>query len=154
MVEETYGIAPHIFIAIVAATVIVSCCGIWVAREWLRQVKQQTMTNVKIVLGLAQVVSLLGPVLDLLFPPEPQQVLSLFGLLTLDIHNVLELECWTTLDYYQRWLVTVVFFPTLLLGAVGIRWFLRRYGDRGQDRAAERKEAMSHAFFVVMLLYP
>eukprot|EP01052_Picozoa_sp_SAG31_P021589 SAG31_NODE_1677_length_7533_cov_2.288054_2_plen_209_part_00 len=55
---------------------------------------------------------------------------------------------------YDRWLVHVVAVPLVLFGLVGCHWLVKRCRADEDQRAAVDDNALSRAFFVVMLLYP
>ena len=71
-----FGLHPLGLLAVGAAAVAAACGAVWAMRGWLARLKQLVFTNLKIVLGLAQVLSLLSEVLDLLFPPQPRKALN------------------------------------------------------------------------------
>ena len=61
---------------------------------YLRGWPEGVSTNIKIVLGLMQVMALLKSVLNIVYPPEPEHVMSFMGLVTADISAVLQFDCW------------------------------------------------------------
>ena len=75
-VTQDFGLNPIGLFAVAAAAVALACAAAWTMRGWLVRLKQLVFTNVKIVLGLAQVLSLLSEVLDLLFPPQPRKAMN------------------------------------------------------------------------------
>eukprot|EP01051_Picozoa_sp_SAG22_P007430 SAG22_NODE_523_length_9482_cov_4.992548_7_plen_87_part_00 len=75
-VTQDFGLDPIGLLAVGAAAVASACAAVWMMRGWLVRLKQLVFTNIKIVLGLAQVLSLLSEVLDLLFPPQPRKALN------------------------------------------------------------------------------
>ena len=99
-----------------------------------------------------QVVSLLSSVLDILYPPQPQRALNFLAVAAVDIHSTFQLECWQTLNWYDRWWFEVAGPPCMLLALVAVRWAWARRGP--EDLAKAAAEAQAAAFFVVMLLYP
>ena len=99
-----------------------------------------------------QVVSLLASVLDILYPPQPQQALNFLAVAAADANNIFRLECLHWVDWYGRWWLAVAASPCMLLALVAIRWAKARRGPEGQAKAAA--DAQAGAFFVVMLMYP
>ena len=97
-------------------------------------------------------VTLLSSVLDILYPPQPQRALNFLAVAAVDIHSTFQLECWQTLNWYDRWWFEVAGPPCMLLALVAVRWAWARRGP--EDLAKAAAEAQAAAFFVVMLLYP
>eukprot|EP01050_Picozoa_sp_SAG11_P006736 SAG11_NODE_536_length_8674_cov_6.314985_5_plen_465_part_00 len=120
----------------------------------LARLKRQIFTNIKIMLGLAQVMSLLSSVLDMLYPPQPQQALNYLALVALDVSEILQLSCWTSLDWYGRWLMAVVFVPSGLLAMIAAHWAWQRRQHGAEGWAVARQKAFSSGFFIAMLVYP
>ena len=75
-VTQDFGLDPIGLLAVGVAAIALACAAVWMMRGWLVRLKQLVFTNVKIVLGLAQVLSLLSEVLDLLFPSQPRKALN------------------------------------------------------------------------------
>eukprot|EP01052_Picozoa_sp_SAG31_P000188 SAG31_NODE_6_length_43291_cov_191.503496_2_plen_1028_part_00 len=111
---------------------------------------REVSTNAKILIGLAQVLSLLSGVLDLLFPhPEVMETLSLA---TANLNQLFRFECLDFFDFYVRWTISVVGVPSLATTAIGGRWLWQRY--RGVDLGEARQTAVQASFFVAMVIYP
>ena len=107
-----------------------------------------------LLFSLIKVVSLLPSVLDILYPPRPQQALNFLGIAAVDIHNIFQLECWHAFDWYGQWWLAVAGLPCTLLAIVAASWAWKRQRRRPEGQAEVAAEARSAAFFVVMLLYP
>ena len=103
---------------------------------------------------LLQVVSLLSSVLDILYPPRPQQALNFLGVAAVDVHNIFQLECWHAFDWYGQWWLAVAGLPCTLMAIVAASWAWKRQRRGPEGQAETAAEARSAAFFVVMLLYP
>ena len=119
--------------------------------HWMRQVA----TNLRIVLGAGQVLSLLSGVLKLVFPTEARAALGvvtifvagaplsatgagrfqlsvahltrLHALCAADVGSLVSLECqgW---GWYGKWTLVVAGVPSLALLAIGVRWLQLRFG--------------------------
>ena len=130
----------------------------------LRALRYKFKANLKILLGLAQVLALLSDVLDLLFPPQPREVMSTFGLLTANLQQlVIRLECHSAMSWLERWMVSVGAVPIVAALTIGGRWLwqhlrARRLHDTEEAQEMEQVEAqrsaVSTGFFVTMLIYP
>ena len=123
----------------------------WWQRARLKQAKVEVWTNIKISLGLAQVLSLLKNVLDLVFPPVPHQALSYAAVMTGDLRNLFSLECSLGWSFFDVWRFTVIGVPLVLLGVLGMRYGWQR---RRMSAVEAGSNATSALFLVVLVLYP
>jgi hypothetical protein len=108
-------------------------------------------TNLRIVLGAGQVLSLLSGVLKLVFPTEARAALGVVTIfvagaplsatgagrfqlcvahlthLHADVGSLVSLECqgW---GWYGKWTLVVAGVPSLALLAIGVRWLQLRFG--------------------------
>ena len=115
--------------------------------HWMRQVA----TNLRIVLGAGQVLSLLSGVLKLVFPTEARAALGVVTIfvagaslsaagagrfqlsvahltrLHADVGSLVSLECqgW---GWYGKWTLVVAGVPSVALLAIGVRWVQLRFG--------------------------
>ena len=97
--------------------------------------------------------SLLSEALDLLFPPEPRHAINWLSVFAVDVHGILQLECWGV-DWYARWLVSVCVVPLCAFSPVMAWWLWKRRQDGAQGKVVAMRQGLSTGFFVVMLLYP
>ena len=108
---------------------------------------------IRIIVSYIQVVTQIGPVLDLTFPPGIRIVMAALKPLAIDLQGLLQLDCLSNgrLDWYDTWLIRVFVIPGLLLVAVGLRYCYERQ-TVGSATAADYFKANS--FVVVFLCYP
>eukprot|EP01050_Picozoa_sp_SAG11_P005155 SAG11_NODE_353_length_10348_cov_6.938335_7_plen_385_part_00 len=153
-IEEQFGLRPWqlIGIGLVVAALVASI--VWSRREWIAWLRAEVYANVRIVLGLLQVLSLLREVLDVIWPPSAQQTLSYVALLTVDIRSLLSLDCY--MGWYTRWLLNTFVLPTVGFTCVGgtLAFRIWRARQRQASTVTAWADSSSQAFFVVMLLYP
>eukprot|EP01051_Picozoa_sp_SAG22_P000944 SAG22_NODE_31_length_27697_cov_7.384376_15_plen_379_part_00 len=78
---------------------------------------------VRIIVSYIQVVTQIGPVLDLEFPRYIRAVLEAFKPFMIDLQSILQLDCLSDglLDFYATWIVRVFVIPALMLGIVGLK---------------------------------
>jgi hypothetical protein len=149
-----------------------SCVGVvslfvYAAREKLRWLKTESKSNLRIILGMAQVLSLLPAVLELVFPQAPKAAISFAAIFVADLRDLLRFECWGTSashswSWYSKWVVSLTVTPILAFLPFFIRWGWRHIRKQSRDSARARREASELAraeiyeglAFVVMLLYP
>jgi Leucine-rich repeat (LRR) protein len=123
-------------------------------RQRVKRIKDEGFTNVRIVLGLLQVLSLLREVLDIVFPSQVQVALSYTQLFTVDVQGLVALDC-HGFSWYGRWNVAVFGWPILTFSLVIIYWaWLRCRAHDSVRKANAFHSATNLAFFFVMLLYP
>jgi hypothetical protein len=144
---------PVVWFAVIVATVVLAVCvAVCLLAEQLRWVKKEVKCNLRIVIGSAQVLSLLPSVLELVFPPHPRAALSFVGLFVADLREILRFECWGW-TWYDKWLASVFGLPLLLALPIAAHWLWHYCPAR--HIAGEAKQATVGAlFFVAMLIYP
>ena len=161
-VREAYGLPLGWLVALVCVVVALVGVAAYVLFPVAKQLKAETKTNLRILLGSAQVVSLLPTVLEIVFPPPPRAALSFTSLLVADLARVLHFECWG-LSWYGKWVMSVIGVPSLGVSAVGVFWLwqwkdLRRMDVDSDSYTTARAEATQSALkalaFVAMLMYP
>ena len=105
---------------------------------------------VKVGLGLSQVLSLLPGILDLVFPVQPRTAMSYMSFVVLDIHQLVQLDCWCIghgawcHDWYLRWILLMVLVP-LLAFLLLICTTAFKFG---------RKALIQNAYTAVMYVHP
>jgi hypothetical protein len=102
---------------------------------------------------LLQVVTQIGPVLDLDFPDGIQRILNALKPLAIDLQSILQLDCLAGSDFtfYAFWVVRCFLLPGLMLAAVGVQYVYER---QRVDRATALGFFKANAFVVVFLCYP
>ena len=118
-------------------------------RQKLMELKALVYVHIRILVGWAQVLSLLSGVLDIVYPSRARTALGTAALLVADLRGFVRLDClgWT---WYAKWFAALLGIPGVLLGIVGLRFAW----SRRQQHAAAKAEAVRACFFVAMLLYP
>ena len=108
---------------------------------------------VRIIVGYIQVVTQIGPVLDLEFPRYIRTVLEALKPFMIDLQSILQLDCLSNglLDFYASWVVRVFVIPAAMLGFVGLQYCYERRRV-GHSTAVGLFKA--NAFVVVFLCYP
>jgi hypothetical protein len=154
---ERLGLSPPLFICLITATIVLVTLAAYILHHFgfiksILNAKKDINTHLKIMLGLVQVLTLLSEMLDVLFPPQPQAAMETMSVFTLDIHRLVQLDCWGY-DWYIRWLTTVIIVPLTLLALVACQYGVERARNKKHpDKIAQA--AIEKAFFVVILLYP
>jgi hypothetical protein len=148
---EAFGLPRGVAVALATSAAWGISGLIWLLHNQLTQLRREIQTNAKILLGLAQVLSLISSVLGLLFPPAPRQAMSWLSLITIDVHRIVALECYGY-DYYVRWFVGVFAPPFLATIAISMRAMQQRW--KGADMGTIRQDAAGLGFFTTMLFYP
>ena len=140
-------------LAIALVLVVVAVFGTARAmRHSLRQLKTHCFTNVKILLGLIQVLSLIQGVLYILFPPVAAETVHGLSVFTLDMKRVFQTECWVD-RWLNRWLVSIVGGPLLAVSLVGGRFAWQKLNG-GSGAIEAPNSAKAACFFLTMLLHP
>jgi hypothetical protein len=164
-VLNKFGLPVEWFAALLVAIGLVACGVIYLgttvlAKFWVVDYLDVTKPNQRILLGSAQVLSLLPSVLELIYPPQPKAAMSYAALMTADLRNVLRVECWGW-SWYDKWLASVLGMPALAVLPVAIYWLKCRFSarkmdshGREQEHNEARKTSVGALFFVAMLLYP
>eukprot|EP01051_Picozoa_sp_SAG22_P000975 SAG22_NODE_33_length_27588_cov_104.174652_6_plen_536_part_00 len=108
---------------------------------------------VRIIVGYIQVVTQIGPVLDLEFPKNIQAVLNALKPFMIDLQSILQLDCLSggLWDYYATWCVRVFLIPAVMLLGCSLQYCYERR-QVGASTAAGYFRA--NAFVVVFLCYP
>ena len=108
---------------------------------------------VRIVVGYIQVVTQIGPVLDLEFPRYIRSVIEALKPFMIDLQSILQLDCLSKglLDFYATWVVRVFVIPAVMLGLVGLQYCYER---RRAGASAATGIFKANAFVVVFLCYP
>jgi hypothetical protein len=101
---------------------------------------------------LAQVVTQIGPVLDLEFPDGIQRILNVLKPLAIDLQSILQLDCLAGSDFtfYAFWVVRCFLLPGVMLAIVGLQY---AYERRRVDHATAMGYFKANAFVVVFLCY-
>eukprot|EP01051_Picozoa_sp_SAG22_P002087 SAG22_NODE_89_length_21278_cov_16.698758_6_plen_888_part_00 len=108
---------------------------------------------VRIIVGYIQVVTQIGPVLDLEFPQYIRTVLEALKPFMIDLQSILQLDCLSDglLDFYAMWLVRVFVIPAAMIGVVGLQYCYER---RRVGHPTAIGYAKANVFVVVFLCYP
>eukprot|EP01052_Picozoa_sp_SAG31_P008416 SAG31_NODE_425_length_15822_cov_10.580758_1_plen_502_part_00 len=151
-----------IFVVLAAiAVLLLLLAGLWVDKgKTLGLIWREVRTNVKIMLGLWQVLTLLPETYGLLLPDSPRSFLTVARVMIFDISAVFNPQCHIR-DFYTRWLVSTFLPPVLALLAIAIWWIVeyvivwKYFDDRATREEGDRRQRpIGAAFFVTMLLYP
>jgi hypothetical protein len=99
-----------------------------------------------------QVVTQIGPVLELKFPNGIQRILDALKPLAIDLQSILQLDCLAGSDFtfYTFWMVRCFLLPGLMLAAVGVQYVYER---QRVDQATALGYFKANAFVVVFLCY-
>ena len=159
-IEAQFGLSAGAFSALVVATVAAVGGAAYVLQSQLSMLKAEVKTNLRILLGSAQVLSLLPSVLELVFPAQPKAALSFAAVFVADLRSILRTECWGW-SWYDRWAASVFGLPTVAVVPVAVYWVWCRVSAQRMDSDsrevlhAEAKETSLKALaFLAMLLYP
>jgi hypothetical protein len=147
--EAVFGIS-RVWFAVAAVLVALSLgAALWYVRQRLLALKVLVYVHVRILLGWAQVLSLLSGVLDIVYPPHARTALGVASLVVADLRGFVRLDClgWT---WYAKWLTMIFGLPCLLLALIGLRFGWSKRQQHGHAKT----EAIGACFFVAMLLYP
>ena len=126
-------------------------------KERLKRTWHLIWTNVRICLGLAQVLTLMGDVLDVVYPRKPSTVMHYAGLFAADIRGLLLLDCpgrsFKALDWYGIWTLTAIVVPVVVVSLVLMRYCWHRFCKHTEQNEA-RTKLVESLFIVILFLYP
>ena len=147
--EAMFGISRWWLATAAVLVVLLLGAVLWYTRQKLMELKALVYVHIRILVGWAQVLSLLSGVLDIVYPSRARTALGTAALLVADLRGFVRLDClgWT---WYAKWFAALLGIPAVLLGIVGLRFAW----SRRQQHAAAKAEAVRACFFVAMLLYP
>lgn len=107
----------------------------------------------RILVGYAQVVSQIGPVLHFAFPDMIQAIFDFLHPLAVNLQELLQLDCVLDYGFYTMWLLRVLVLPLAMFGLVALRFgWDKRCGTLGTVSATSNLKV--NCFFVVFLIYP
>eukprot|EP01043_Picozoa_sp_COSAG02_P043014 COSAG02_NODE_3709_length_6347_cov_2.619558_1_plen_1235_part_00 len=159
-ITATFGLSAGWFAAILIAVVVVICAVIYLLLAQLRWLKTETKANLRILIGSAQVLSLLPAVLELIFPPQPKAALSFIAVFVVDLREVLRFECWGW-TWFDKWLASVLGIPLLVMLPIVAHWLWCCFTARRTDIDSRqplldeaRHTSVGALFFFAMLIYP
>ena len=159
-IAKTFGLPVEWFAAILIAVVLAVFAGIYLLMAQLRWLKTETKANIRILIGSAQVLSLLPSVLELVFPPQPKVVLSFIAVFVIDLRNILRFECWGW-TWYDKWVASVLGLPLLVTLSIAVHWLWRCFTAQRTDVDSRqpvldeaRHTSVSALLFFSMLFYP
>eukprot|EP01046_Picozoa_sp_COSAG06_P022714 COSAG06_NODE_1773_length_8428_cov_7.738384_2_plen_703_part_00 len=159
-IQTEYGLHPGWFAAILSATVLLVGGSLYLLWPKVMLLKVEMKTNLRIMLGSAQVLSLMPTVLETVFPPQPRAALSFTSLLVADLKNTMRTECWGW-SWFDRWLASVVGVPLLATVPVAGYYLSRLVEARRLDTESRREghtaaaqESLRVLAFLAMFLHP
>eukprot|EP01043_Picozoa_sp_COSAG02_P029764 COSAG02_NODE_1866_length_10601_cov_9.335841_5_plen_1042_part_00 len=151
--DRFFGLSALAFTVLIVLTIILISCWLWHLKAYQRMLlvcKGEVETLAKIVLGQLQVLVLLRNVLNLVFPPQQQQAMSVAALFTLDLRRMLPAFDCLGWSWYAKWSLL-----TLGLPAVGFVCILARFlWHLRTDRVHAFVQASKWAFLLITVLYP
>jgi hypothetical protein len=103
------------------------------------------------LIGFFQVLTHLGPVLHLDFPPGVTAVMDALRPFAADLQALVRLGCLANLGFYGAWVVQTLVVP-LLAGGCLVLWWLHERRAVGVEAAGRRLRA--NTFVLVFLIYP
>ena len=100
-----------------------------------------------------QVVTQIGPVLDLEFPAGIESIIKALKPFAIDLQSLLQMDCITdgAFGFYEIWIVRVLVIPVALMGLVGLQY---AYERRRVDSSTALGYFKANTFVVVFLCYP
>ena len=131
-IEAQFGMSAGWFSALVATIVAAVTGAAYALQSQLSMLKSEIKTNLRILLGSAQVLSLLPSVLELVFPAKPKAALSFVAVFAADLRSILRTECWGW-SWYDRWAASVFGLPTVALVPVAAYWLWCRVSAQRVD---------------------
>jgi len=147
--QAVFGMSGWLLMVVAVVVMVAFGAALWYARQKLMALKVLVYVHIRILLGWAQVLSLLSGVLDIVYPDRARTALGAAALFVADLRGVIRLDClgWT---WYGKWFAVVFGIPSALLMLIGLRfgWSTR------QRHGYAKAEAIRACFFVGMLLYP
>jgi hypothetical protein len=150
------GMPPNLFAGLCAALLAALFAMIWATRRHLKALKTELATNLRILLGAGQVLSLLSDVLDLVYPKQAMAGMSLVSLAVADVGSLISFDC-RGFSWFDRWRLLVGIVPGVAAAVIFLRFlYARRRHEQGPAvaKTVARQQAFGHLSFVVMLLYP
>ena len=160
-IQAKFGVSAVSFGLIMALIICVVGGLLYATTRYLLLWLKLAKTNGRILLGSAQVLSLLPSVLELVFPPKPRAMLSFLSIGVVDVRDFIRFDC-LGLNWYDRWLLSVIGLPCAVILPFVLRWIWQsvRLRFNVEDEVAEiahretNERAVNGLFFVVLLLYP
>eukprot|EP01047_Picozoa_sp_COSAG01_P022953 COSAG01_NODE_1381_length_10520_cov_2.661710_16_plen_690_part_00 len=133
-IRADFGLSAAVFGVVVLTFLLGLLALLYWQRARLRWAKHEMGTNLRIVLGLLQVLALLKDVLSLVFPPGARHAFGYAALLTADVQSLVRFDClgWT---WPSKWLVSVLVVPSAAFAVVAMRWAWQRRTDAEEARA-------------------
>jgi hypothetical protein len=153
---EPLGMPPDMFAGLCVALLAALLAMIWATRRQLKALKTELATNLRILLGAGQVLSLLSDVLDLVYPRQATAGMSLASLAVADVGSLISFDC-RGFSWFDRWRLLVGIVPGVAAAVIFLRFlYARRRHEQGPAvaKTAARQQAFGQLSFVVMLLYP
>jgi hypothetical protein len=130
----------------------------------------------KILLSYAQVLGSLGSVLHLELPPFMDTVHDIARAFIFDVQAIVQLDCWSSVQFYTLWLIKVVAIPMASMLAVEAFFQVKAFalhrklesarGDGMDQEEGAQKQRLhdqvkplaaarrTHRFFALFLVYP
>ena len=115
------------------------------------------MVRVRILLSLIQVLSQIGPVFEIPFPPIYSTLVSWLGVIQLDLFTVMPIACFTPTSFHTTLLMRTLIPLFIMCGlALCARSCLRSkaVGKKGEIQRWMGNQVLNSAFFILFLIYP
>eukprot|EP01043_Picozoa_sp_COSAG02_P021545 COSAG02_NODE_1097_length_14589_cov_6.159075_5_plen_1535_part_00 len=159
-IQSEFGLQPCWFVAMLCLVAVLTSGLLYLLFPQVRELQVEAKANLRILLGSAQVLSLLPTVLELVFPPMPRAALSFVAVLVADLRNVVRFDCWGW-TWFDRWLANVFGVPLVGVATVGLYWLWQWNGyrhvdieSRGELQTEARASVLRALAFIAMLFYP
>ena len=119
--------------------------------------------SARILISFLQVVTQIGPVLQVDFPPRIDALIGMLKPFMLDVQSLLQLDCLIQSSYYGLFLMKVFVLPAAMIGLVSLRYLYELKTQEDDGVLTPRGSGTSQAaagnfrariFFVVFLIYP
>ena len=137
---ESLGMPVGWLLAIALLLAACACAVLYWQRALLRKAKTTMGTNLRIMLGAGQVLSLLSGVLKLVFPEQARLGLGFVTIFVADVGSLGAFECYG-FTWFDKWRLVVGAVPTTALVGIGMRWAWLWGRDRRRHRADQMAAA-------------
>lgn len=107
---------------------------------------------IRILVGYGQVVSGIGLVLAIEFPPQIHNKFSMLSFVALSIKSILQIDCLGDFNFYQEWIIRVFVIPLLLVGVAALRFAYVRH-QRPEAAADAVGSFRADVFMIIFIVY-
>eukprot|EP01048_Picozoa_sp_COSAG05_P007703 COSAG05_NODE_551_length_8736_cov_5.409401_1_plen_1202_part_00 len=159
--EQDLGISLWGFLALVAVIFLSAAAFMCTQQAQVERIKVEVFTNFRILLGAAQVLSLIPGVLNLVFPQNVRVAMGLASVVVANLGSLLNFHC-LGIDWFTKWLLIVGVVPVGVLPLMFLRWMWACFRFNPDESSLSRtlsnqtniRKSLAMLLFSALLLYP